>query len=262
MPDDWPPVEVMDPWGRRFASDTRRPETPGPWFFPLQGAATTAGCRLVVAILKRLLADAGSIGIAVLTDCVIVPCSTTGGLSDVPGEREVRSLPRAELARILERFDALVYPGRPAWKLDKGTAERDLDGIVYGPNKVVIIDPSTGEVTWASEFAGPGVFADPVFGENLLPDGRRRWWRDGVQLVVDGEIPRGGWLDRMSVSTFRIDSPDLARYFFPPSKGGRQPRWPEGPARSRGRSLPTRPSSATCGLSRTNAPRRRPYGDR
>jgi len=33
----------------------------------------------------------------------------------------------------------------------------------------------------------------------------------------------------MSVSTFRIDSPDLARYFFPPYKGGRRPRWPDGP---------------------------------
>jgi len=186
MPDDWPPVEVMDPWGSG-SRPTRGGRNTWPMVLPLQGAATTAGCRLVVAILKRF--SRRRLDRNRRADRLRHrPLLDDGRLDRPLGRGRGACAAAAELAAILERFNPLVHPSRPAWKLDKGTAERDLDAIVYGPNKVVIIDPSTGEVTWASEFAGPGVFADPVFGEDLLPDGRRRWWRDGVQLVVDGEI--------------------------------------------------------------------------
>ena len=224
-------VLVLDPWGGVFASPTLRPEQAGPDTCPILASNVTAGCRLVMAMLRRSAAEEGVDIAAVLTDAAIIPASTGGGVVACPGgdhvtaegSAGVRLLDRATLSRLLRPFDRLALDGAPAFKLIHGTDSRDLDVTVYGRNRYLVIDPATNEVVHESEFALGGVFADPAYGEEQLDDGRRRWVTEAVTVVAvsdrgSGPLPLiriAPFGQTMAVSAFTITSPEQANWFDP-----------------------------------------------
>ncbi len=221
-------VSVLDPWGEIFESSTLRPEQPGPDSCPMLAASVTAGCRLVMALLRRAVAECGGQVAAILTDAAVIPASTSGGLVTCPGAPRdaqgapgVRLLPRSTLTCALELFDPLGLDGVPAFKLIHGTASRDLDVTVYGRNRYLVIDPETDEIVHNSEFGLGGVFADPAYGEGQLADGRRRWVAEAGTVVATSDSGTGplpliriaSFGQAMAVSPFTIATPDQAQWF-------------------------------------------------
>jgi hypothetical protein len=221
-------VSVLDPWGEIFESSTLRPEQAGPDSCPMLAASVTAGCRLVMALLRRAVAECGGQVAAILTDAAVIPASTMGGLEPCPGAVRtaqgspgVRLLPRSTLSCALELFDPLGLDGVPAFKLIHGTASRDLDVTVYGRNRYLVIDPETGEIVHNSEFGLGGVFADPFYGEEQLPDGRRRWVAEASGVVATSDSGTGrlpliaiaSFGQTMAVSPFTIATPEQAQWF-------------------------------------------------
>jgi hypothetical protein len=221
-------VSVLDPWGEIFESSTLRPEQAGPDSCPMLASNVTAGCRLVMALLRRAIAECGGQVAAILTDAAVIPANRTGGLLTCPdaprtaqGAPGVRLLPRSTLTCVLEFFEPLGLDSIPAFKLVHGTDSRDLDVTVNGRNRYLVIDPETDEIVHNSEFGLGGVFADPAYGEEQLADGRRRWVAEAGTVVAasdsgEGPLPLiriASFGQAMAVSPFTIATPDQAQWF-------------------------------------------------
>ena len=100
---------------RRRTSPVVVTEPPGPWYFPPVSALTTAGGRLLLAMLERRVLDAGGQFLAGDTDSLVIVANERGGL--VPcvggahrladGRPAIRALSRADVRRIVNEFDRL-----------------------------------------------------------------------------------------------------------------------------------------------------------
>ena len=55
-------------------------ELPGPWYFPPVSALITAGGRLLLAMLERMVTDAGGTYLMCDTDSMAIVASEHGGL--------------------------------------------------------------------------------------------------------------------------------------------------------------------------------------
>jgi hypothetical protein len=104
---------------RRFPLTTKEPEEPGDFFFAPQATLTTAGGRLMLALLERLVTDAGGTWCFADTDSFAIVSSASGGSVPCPtpdGSGLIRALSFAEVdairARIgaLNPYDRLVVP--------------------------------------------------------------------------------------------------------------------------------------------------------
>jgi hypothetical protein len=100
-------------------------EVPGPWYFPPVAPLITAGGRLLLAMLERMVADAGGTYLMCDTDSMAIVSSERGGLvrcsggshrmSD--GSDAIKGLPWKQVREIVDRFEALnpydkrVIPG-------------------------------------------------------------------------------------------------------------------------------------------------------
>jgi hypothetical protein len=90
-------------------------ELPGPWYFPPVSALITAGGRLLLAMLERMVTDAGGSYLMCDTDSMAIVASESGGL--VPceggphrlsdGTEAVKALSWKETREIVDRFAAL-----------------------------------------------------------------------------------------------------------------------------------------------------------
>ncbi len=76
---------------RSFDSPTKLPEGPGRFFFAPVAALTTAGARLLLAVLERLVTDAESTWCFADTDSMAVVSSRRGGLVACPGGSHLMS---------------------------------------------------------------------------------------------------------------------------------------------------------------------------
>jgi hypothetical protein len=90
-------------------------EVPGPWYFPPVASLITAGGRLLLAMLERMVTDAGGTYLMCDTDSMAIVSSEKGGLvrceggthrmSD--GSDAIRALPWKQVRRIVDRFKSL-----------------------------------------------------------------------------------------------------------------------------------------------------------
>ncbi len=69
----------------RFVSQTVAPETPGEYFFSPIAASITAAARCMLAILERLVTDAGGSYVLCDTDSMAIVASKAGGMVACPG---------------------------------------------------------------------------------------------------------------------------------------------------------------------------------
>ncbi len=60
-------------------------ELPGPWYFPPVSALITAGGRLLLAMLERMVTDAGGTYLMCDTDSMAIVASEHGGLVECKG---------------------------------------------------------------------------------------------------------------------------------------------------------------------------------
>jgi len=96
-------------------------EPPGPWYFPPVSALITAGGRLLLAILERMVTDAGGSYLMCDTDSIAIVASERGGLvpckggpQRIPGGTEaVKALSWKQTREIVDKFTTL-NPYNPA----------------------------------------------------------------------------------------------------------------------------------------------------
>ena len=100
-------------------------EVPGPWYFPPVASLITAGGRLLLAVLERMVADAGGTYLMCDTDSMAIVSSERGGLVQCiggsyrkpDGSEAIKALKWKKVREIVDRFEALnpydkrVIPG-------------------------------------------------------------------------------------------------------------------------------------------------------
>jgi hypothetical protein len=100
-------------------------EVPGPWYFPPVSSLITAGGRLLLAMLERMVADAGGTYLMCDTDSMAIVSSEHGGLVRcnggshrmADGNDAIKVLTWKQVREIVGRFEALnpydktVIPG-------------------------------------------------------------------------------------------------------------------------------------------------------
>lgn len=109
------PVVVHGVWDAPYTAEVTAPEDPGSYCFPPFAACIAGAARLMLALLERVVTDAGgayafcdtdSMAIVSTEECGLVLCP--GGEQCLPGGREaIRALSWMEVEQIRQRFAAL-----------------------------------------------------------------------------------------------------------------------------------------------------------
>jgi hypothetical protein len=239
------------------------PEDPGPYCFPPVAAAITAAARLMLALLERLVRDAGghyafcdtdSMAIVATRRGSAVPCPTTDGTN------RIRALSFPQVDEIRARFHA-INPYDPAlvpspWKVEADSMKRPLRCYVISAKRYCLYRNRRGEpeiiaavdtseetavdnerIALEDELAdwsehGLGLYLDPTSKDPERPQrdekGRRVWVADAWQwILADARVqqpPFPAWANRYALTRFTISSPHLEGWF----KGYNETRpWPE-----------------------------------
>jgi hypothetical protein len=213
------------------------PEQPGAYFFPPLGALVPSGARLLLALLERVVSDAGGCWAFCDTDSMAIVASTHGGLVPCPGGplrdehgREcVRALSWAKVERIRDRFAALnpynreLVPGSildlEPENFDPQTGkQRELHCYAISSKRYCLFTlDDRGEpqlVKW-SEHALGGFYLNPTDPEADDRDWVCELWElivreDGLGLPA---APGPDWLDRPAMTRFTVSHPRLLRPF-------------------------------------------------
>ncbi len=98
-----------------FTADSTKPEQPGEYCFPPVASLVTGAARLLLAVLERLVADAGGSYAICDTDSMaiiasesgIIPGNSGNNSPENNGKLPVRALSWAEVTRIIGQIDAL-----------------------------------------------------------------------------------------------------------------------------------------------------------
>lgn len=107
-------IEVFS-GGLKCTERTCAMEVPGPWYFPPVASLITAGGRLLLAMLEKMVTDAGGTYLMCDTDSMAIVASKEGGLvacnggpHHMPnGGGAIKALSWTEVRRIVDRFSAL-----------------------------------------------------------------------------------------------------------------------------------------------------------
>jgi hypothetical protein len=239
------------------------PEDPGPYCFPPVAAAITAAARLMLALLERLVRDAGGQYAFCDTDSMAIVATPRGRHIPCPTANStdtIRALSFRDVDAIRARFQAL-NPYDPAlvptpWKVEADSMNRPLHCYVISAKRyclyrdaleeveiVAAVDTSeeaaadTDRTAFDDQLAdwsehGLGLYLDPTSDDPDRPrrddHGRRVWIAEAWQWILAGangeQPPLPAWADRYALTRFTISSPHLEDWF----KGYNQDRpWAE-----------------------------------
>ena len=114
-------VMVYDGTGEPYLADTHAPERRGDFFFSPLAAAVTAGTRLLLAIIERLVSDLHGTHLLMDTDSCAIVANEHGGKVDYTDhtgvDREIPVLSWAQVDQVRDRMQALnPYEGRAGEK--------------------------------------------------------------------------------------------------------------------------------------------------
>jgi hypothetical protein len=94
--------------GESFETTSDVVEEPGQWFAPHIGSLITSGGRLLLGMLERCIADAGGTFLFCDTDSAAIVSTAHGQRIAMPnGTKPITALSRAEVQRIVDKFDSL-----------------------------------------------------------------------------------------------------------------------------------------------------------
>jgi hypothetical protein len=219
---------------------TSTPEDPGPYCFPPVACTITAGARLLLAMIERLVTDSGGTYAFCDTDSMAIVATAQGG--PIPCETErgptIQALSWHAVREILGRFQSL-NPYDPdllmPWKVEYDSLDQQLwcyaisakryalyrdvsEPIAVSPGRDVDGDlhSDAPEPLIGSEHA-LGLYMDPH--PSAERDGRagRRWIRETWQWIlaraIGGRPRRPRWTQHYALTRFTVSSPALAAWF-------------------------------------------------
>jgi hypothetical protein len=234
-------VTVYGNWETPFTAAVHTPEEPGAYCFPPFAACIAGAARLMLALLERLVTDAGGAYAACDTDSMdivatehggLVPCP--GGPHRMPGQKRaeaIQALSWAAVEGIRARF-ATLNPYDPdairgsVLKLEQenlGEDDRQRQLWCYAISAkryaLFAVDATRRPHLVKASEHGLGHLLDPTDPDN----GDGAWmgvlW-DGVLTEELGHpYPRPSWLDRPAVGRITASSPELLRPFAQLNRG-------------------------------------------
>lgn len=233
-------VTVYGPEETPFPSETVRPETPGTYSFPPIAALITAGARLILALIERMVLDAGGSHAFCDTDSMAIVATEAGGLIACPGGSERLPDGRAAIGALSwETVDRIVS--------ELGTLNPYSRDVVPGSLlevEDVNFDPETGarRQIWCVSIAakryalftrnkdgtptilpgttrhGLGFLIDP---RDSADDGAKRlapWehalWEGIVRERLGLATAPPPWHDRPAVMRHNVSSPSILKAFM------------------------------------------------
>jgi hypothetical protein len=243
-------LKLWGPDPRPLAGKKDTPEDPGPFCFPPIAAAITAGARLKLALLERLVRDAGGSYAFCDTDSLGIVASERGGpiaCQTATGEH-VDALPWSTVRELLGRFHEL-NPYEPelvssAWKAELDSLDRQLWCYAISAKRYCLyrvdrdgrpmVEAARETPEELSDEGGPspegledwsehglGLYLDPIAQDPDRPrrdaEGRKIWvrqaWQSVLNEALDGERSRPGWTDTYALTRFTLSSPKIAAWF-------------------------------------------------
>jgi hypothetical protein len=210
-------VQQLD--GRCERQRVERPEDPGRWTFPPFASAVTAGGRLLMAILERLLSDVGAGFASANTDSVTVVATPAGGFVACPGgpkslpdgTEAIGAISYAELDETRAQFGSLGVPLRLTAENFERDRRRLLKAVGVNGSRVVLFEEgSSGRViVKRSEVAlgdlrsplGPGTTARFV-------DESAEWM---LSHILDAHPVRPEWFPLPATTELPMGTPEKVR---------------------------------------------------
>ncbi len=179
-------------------------ERPGPFYFPPVSALITAGGRLLLSMLERMVADVGGTYLMCDTDSMAIVASERGGLVPCEGGTHrapdggdaIRALSWVDVRKIVDRFKSLnpynkkVVPGsilNIVEEINFSSLGKQRQVYGYGISAkryaVYTFDGSQVRIIKASEH-GLGLYYRPKEGRDSECD-VPLWIKEGWQIILD-----------------------------------------------------------------------------
>ena len=184
-------------------------EKPGPWYFPPVAALITAGGRLLLAMLEKMVTDAGGAYMMCDTDSMAIVSTKRGGLVRCEGgpfrlpdgSEAVKALPWQEVQQMARRFEQL-NPYDPKivpdilkiedYNYDRNGKQRQLYGWAISAKRYVLFT-SDGEIIKPSEH-GLGPYFHPNKKRYVPPsclnqkDSYPQWMVEGWRWILGNQF--------------------------------------------------------------------------
>jgi hypothetical protein len=205
---------------------------PGEYFFPPLASLATAGARLLLALLERLISDAGGSWAFADTDSMAIVSTEHGGhvpcpggpLRDPQGRASVRALSWAQVDQIIDRFQQLSpYTGEHGPRsileledenFESGTRRQLYCYAISAKRYCLFTLDQAGEPTTikALEHALGGFYLNPTDPDSDDRDWVGEAWEwilrtDGLDRPAD----EPAWLDRPALTRFTASHPRLLK---------------------------------------------------
>ena len=205
--------------GRAERRRVDRPEDPGPWAFPPFASAVTAGGRLLMAALERLLADDGGLFASANTDSATVLSTREGGLVACPGGPEqlddgraaVRAISWAALDAVRARFSTLNVELRLTNENFNGGERRQLHAVgVAGSRVILYLDGPTGRVVVKRSEVALGDLRSPLGRDTsrAFVDESAEWM---LSHLLDERPVAPGWFPLPATTDLPMGTPAKVR---------------------------------------------------
>ena len=245
-------VKVYGPDPDPIEWPIKSPEDPGPYCFPPVAAAITAAARLMLALLERLVRDAGGQYAFCDTDSMAIVATPRGRTVPCPTadrSNRIRALSFRQVDVIRSRFQHLNPYDRALvpspWKVEADSMTTPLHCYVISakryclyrdhegqPEILAAVDANeettrdTERSAFDDELAdwsehGLGLYLDPTSKDPDRPQrddkGRRLWVAQAWQWILADargeQPPLPEWSDRYALTRFTISSPRLEDWF-------------------------------------------------
>ncbi|CAA9576209.1 MAG: hypothetical protein AVDCRST_MAG59-4083, partial [uncultured Thermomicrobiales bacterium] len=233
-PGETVPVAVYGPDDSPFGARAARPEAPGAFCFPPAAALITAGAKLILAQVERLVAGLGGTHVFCDTDSMAIVASEDGGLLPCPGgphrtedgREAVRALSWAEVEGVVGRlaalnpYDPAAVPGS-VLKVEKVNFDpvtgqrRQLWCIGIAAKRYALVVREDGGIPIVVDHTrhGLGYLLDPSDpDDDEEPRGEQARWERALwagivreRLGLDADpLP---WAERPAVTRLTVSSP-------------------------------------------------------
>jgi hypothetical protein len=207
-------------------------ERPGPWYFPPVSALITAGGRLLLAMLEKMVTDAGGSYLMCDTDSMAIVASERGGLVSCKGGQHrttdgsdaVKALSWEEVRHIVGKFgklnpyDPKIVPGSilnivEEINFDKDGRQRQLYGYGISAKRysLYVHDRETIRLIKVSEH-GLGLYYRPKEGRDSDCE-VALWIKEGWQWILNQALgmraEKPDWLNVPVMRRIAITTPNV-----------------------------------------------------
>lgn len=243
------PVTVFGNDRDPFSCSVSTPEEPGEYCFPPIAALITGAARLMLALLERLVADAGGTHAMCDTDSMAIVATEKGGLVRCSGgshrdkrAREcVQALSWAQVGEIVKRFESLNPYDRSAipgsiLKLEDDNfdpttgKQRQLHCFaisakryaLYVRNKLgepELLQAGVNNKTDQWSEHGLGHLLNPTDPNSDDRDWTRQVWNVILREAIGVRVRRPAWFNRAALSRITVSSPAVLDAFTEVNKG-------------------------------------------